>query len=133
MSESYAEDDPPAWRPTYPLATNAARNLPILRKRRRWSASKLAAAVAAYAGTPLIPRSVIANLETGRRDTVTVDEAYALAAVFGITVDQLVADELHPECSRCGDMPPDGFSCLVCSRSTPAPAPAEPAEEADRG
>lgn len=51
------------------------------RQARGWSAGRLAAEVTAV-GVPWT-RSVVTNLETGRRTFVTVDELMALAVVFG--------------------------------------------------
>lgn len=116
---------PQVPRPTYPLAARFARNMAELRRRRRWSAAQLSEAVNTLVGTALLPRSVIANLETNRRAIVTVDEAYAIAAVFDVPLDKLIGD-LDPECTACKDQPPDGFACLACGRQS---VPIVPAKE----
>ena len=47
-----------------------------------WSADRLAEEAAQY-GVPWT-RSVVTNIENNRRDAVTVDELFAVAAAFGI-------------------------------------------------
>lgn len=80
-----------------------------LRRRRGWSAADLAAVLAGL-GHP-VSRSVLANMEGGRKHTISVDLAFALAAAFGLTLDQLLG---RAECPACDDDPPAGFRCLVC-------------------
>jgi transcriptional regulator with XRE-family HTH domain len=83
-----------------------ARRVKELRQRRGWSAARLAQQCADQ-GAPQLTASVIANIESGRRDKqgrrrrdVTVDEAFA----FGRALDEPVAALLglaviegHPE------------------------------------
>lgn len=59
-------------------------------------------------------RSTVAKLETGRRESVAVQELLALAAVFGIAPADLLPDR---PCVGCGDSPPAGFTCNRCKRS----------------
>ena len=80
-----------------------------MRKERGWSAQRLVDLLADAEFS--IGRSTIANIETGRRDHLTVDELCALAAVFGVSVDHLVNG---PKCGACFDSPPHGFACLNC-------------------
>lgn len=61
-----------------------------LRDARGWSAQRLADELAAI-GVPL-DRSVIANLENGRRASVDVQELLALALAFGVTPAALLVD-----------------------------------------
>jgi transcriptional regulator with XRE-family HTH domain len=68
-----------------------------LRDERGWTAEGIAARCA-KAGAPEITRSVIANIETGRRDAagwrrrdVTVDELVTLAAVLEMPAGALLA------------------------------------------
>lgn len=74
-----------------------SRRIAELRKRRGWSATKLAEACAEQ-GMPELNRSVIANIESRRRKTVTLDEMMILALVLDVApvhlfVDTDVADE----------------------------------------
>jgi len=68
-----------------------------IRKKRGWSAAKLAEECA-KAGFPQLTESVIANIESGRRDEqgrrrreVTVDELDAFARVLGVAPAELLA------------------------------------------
>lgn len=58
------------------------RKVKDLRLEKRWSAGQLAEAMTA-AGVPW-DRSVVANLENGRRKSLRVHELYALAYVLGV-------------------------------------------------
>lgn len=66
-----------------------ARRVKELRKRRGWSAERLADECARV-GMPGFNRTVIANLESGRRKFVTVDEALGLAFVLDVAPLHLV-------------------------------------------
>ncbi|WP_435589784.1 helix-turn-helix domain-containing protein [Micromonospora aurantiaca (nom. illeg.)] len=66
-----------------------ARRVRKLREGKGWSATELAAAMTA-AGVKW-DRSVVANLETGRRRSVTVDEMFALAYVLDVAPVNLIA------------------------------------------
>lgn len=89
------------------------RNIRALRVARGLSAVELESRCAA-SGVALIPRSVIANLENGRRSMVTVDELAALAAVFAVEPWSLTSDE--PVCTACRNDAPVGFACLTCGQ-----------------
>lgn len=65
--------------PTMVLATRVAE----LRKRKGWSAAKLAKACAAQ-GMPKLNRPVISNIESGRRQGVTLEEMMVLAVVLDV-------------------------------------------------
>jgi len=81
-----------------------------LRKARKWSALHLSRELAAV-GVDL-PRTIIANLENGRRQAITVDELAGLGAVFGVEPWSLTSPDMR--CPHCWDSPPPGFSCNVC-------------------
>jgi len=65
-----------------------AREIRRHRDRRKLSAQQLADRTAEL-GSP-IPRSVLANLESGRRDAVTVAEVLVLAAALGVAPTELI-------------------------------------------
>src|SRR4051795_12514308 len=72
---------------------NVARRIRELRTRRGWSAERLAKACADV-GRPELNRSVIANIESRRRQEVTIEEAVTLAYVLdGALVHLLVPTE----------------------------------------
>jgi transcriptional regulator with XRE-family HTH domain len=82
--------------PPETLSDAVARNIQEARKRRGMSAADLAEACA-RAGFPELTASVIANIESGRRDeqgrrrrTVTVDEVYAFSQALGVGVTMLL-------------------------------------------
>ena len=99
--------------PQRPLAAIVMRNVREARRARRWSAADLAAKVRAT-GCPL-DRSILANMETGRRRDVSVDQLWAFAEVLETTPEYL-ATNVGPACARCQDAPPAGFSCLACGK-----------------
>lgn len=84
-----------------------------LRQARGLSAQGLVDLVQAQ-GVP-ITRAVVANMESGRRAVMTVDELCALAEVLGSTPEGLLGSA--PLCGTCRGEPPAGFSCLNCGES----------------
>ncbi|MGH3585035.1 MAG: helix-turn-helix domain-containing protein [Pseudonocardia sp.] len=64
------------------------------------------------AGYP-IQRSVIANLESGRRAEVSVDHLVVAARALGIDAAWLLRKVTDP-CPRCEGAPPEGFTCNAC-------------------
>lgn len=89
-----------------------------------------------------VPRNVLANLESGRRDVVTVAELLILAkALNAAPVDLLFPAEADavveiapgdsrprdeamawfttPKCPSCDGVPPPGFTCNACGRTAP--------------
>lgn len=87
------------WRPTpTQVVTQRVRELRALHG---WSAATLATKCADV-GAPTLNRSVIANLESGRRDYVTIDEVLALAVALDVAplhlmvpTDDLVTHRQH--------------------------------------
>jgi transcriptional regulator with XRE-family HTH domain len=79
-----------------------ARRVKELRRRKGWSARRLAEACA-VTGSPQLSESVIANIESGRRDEhgrrrkdVTVDEAIGLARAVDVPLIHLLPVHLDP-------------------------------------
>lgn len=58
-----------------------------------------------------VSRSVIANFESGRRTSMTVDEMVVLARSLGLSLTKLLNSD---DCERCGGNPPAGFTCNGC-------------------
>ncbi len=90
------------------------RRIRELRIGRRWTTQYLADLVTAQ-GCPM-SRAVLAKIELGVRDHVTVDELYAFASAFGVPADELAND--GPTCPTCEDRPPAGFRCVACGCQT---------------
>jgi transcriptional regulator with XRE-family HTH domain len=84
-----------------------------LRKTRGWSVQHLADLINATGHQ--IGRATLATLEIEPRRHVTVDELFALAQAFGVTIEQLTGDGAL--CQTCSDEPPPGFACLNCGRN----------------
>lgn len=90
-----------------PVAAVVARRVREIRDRRGWSGAVLAERMAA-AGLPQFDRGVIANFESGRRRSVSIDEVLVLALVLDVApldlfvpvdgdrVDDLVGGEVEP-------------------------------------
>ncbi|MFF5291351.1 FxSxx-COOH system tetratricopeptide repeat protein [Paractinoplanes globisporus] len=83
-----ASSEPP--RQAAVLAANIRKH----RQQRGWSARYVAERCVA-AGMASLTRSTLAKIESGVRDFVTVDEAAALANVFGMTPGELLGE--HPQ------------------------------------
>jgi transcriptional regulator with XRE-family HTH domain len=110
----------------------------LWRDKRGLSAQRLADRTAGLAGP--IPRNVLANLEGGRRDTVSVAELFILAKALNaapvdllfpadadaevevapgefLSRDRAVAWLATAQCPTCDGEPPAGFACNACGRS----------------
>jgi len=85
-----------------PVARTIARRLPVLRERHGWSAQQLAEKCAA-AGSPELNRAIIANIESGRRRSVSIDEVLVLAKVLDVTPPYLMEPDPDSEGLRVGD------------------------------
>ena len=105
------------------------------RRERRMSAQKLANRTAELG--MLVPQSVLANLENGRRHTVSVPEMLIFAQALDVApADLLIPPDgleilpgitwsreealrwlMVPPCERCGDTPPAGFTCNTCGKA----------------
>ena len=91
--------------PKETASDTVARRVKELRKRRGWSARRLAAACAAT-GSPQLSESVIANIESGRREDgrrrrdVTVDETIAFAKALEVPAVHLLPVHLDPEATE---------------------------------
>lgn len=95
---------------SHQLSTNVAANVVRIRKARRISQSELVEQLQ-QAGSG-INRSILANLETGRRAVISVDELAAFAAVLGLDAWSLTGEA--PYCAKCNGEPPAGFICATC-------------------
>lgn len=81
MTRPIEADEPPSAR--------VIRRARALRKLRGWSAQTLAERCAAVGASDL-NRAVLANLETGRRARLTLEETYALAAALVVDPSVLI-------------------------------------------
>lgn len=91
-----------------PTGLMLAENIRRIRTMRAWTYVDLAARLTA-AGRP-IPVLGLRRLEEGKRRADT-DDLVALAAVFGVAVQQLLD---APSCADCGSAPPAGYTCNTC-------------------
>jgi len=55
-----------------------------------------------------------------RGDDPVLSTAISLAALYGVSLDALLAEA---SCAVCDGMPPAGFICSACSRSAPLDHP----------
>ena len=93
-----------------PVGMAVVRNVRRLRDRRGWTAMEFSDRTAATGFR--VGRNVLANLETGRRRIVTVDELAAFAAALRVDPWSLTTGE--PVCVACRNRAPAGFACLTC-------------------
>lgn len=98
-----------AKNPLGPAGHNARRNVQRLREQRRYSYVELSERLARTGRS--IPVLGLSRLERGER-RVDVDDLVALAAVFGLSPQQLL--EPPAECENCHGAPPPGFICASC-------------------
>lgn len=99
---------------TAPISAEVIAKLRALRQIQKVSAQELAERMSA-AGYP-IKRSVIANLESGRREEVSVDHLVAAAQALGTTAAAILNGPM-PVCPICENEPPAGFTCNTCGAS----------------
>ncbi len=96
------------WEPT-PTQVVAQR-VRELRTRHGWSAQALADRCA-DAGMPHLVRDVLANLEAGRRESVTIDEVMVLAYVLDVApVDLIVPPNTDVEHHKHGRVTVAGYA-----------------------
>ncbi|MFI1165593.1 helix-turn-helix domain-containing protein [Streptomyces sp. NPDC020801] len=95
---------------TEPITARVLRELTAIRRQMKVSAQELADRMTA-AGYP-IKRSVIANLETGRREEVSVGHLAIAAQVLGVDAATILRHAAP--CPRCHNEPPAGFACQTC-------------------
>jgi transcriptional regulator with XRE-family HTH domain len=87
-----------------------AANIRALRQRRGWTLAKLGELMGWHS------ESTVCAAEGHRGDRqrkFTADEVERLAAIFGLTPEQLTT-----RCVNCGGQPPAGFACLACGAET---------------
>ncbi len=61
--------------------------------------------------------ATVGRAEAGR--DIALSNALALAALYGVTLDWLLAGTA---CEACDGVPPDGFACLSCGAGAAAEA-----------
>lgn len=94
----------------FSLSTELFAKVRTLRKIQGISAQALADRMNAQ-GFHVI-RSVIANGETGRVRSMSVDFANHAARALGLTLTQLITEPAV--CKACKGAPPAGFTCNTC-------------------
>lgn len=85
----------------------------MLRERRGLSCEELAELMCRK-GTH-ITRNIIANLEAGRKNYLSVDDAVYAAEALGVSLEYLLFGT-GVSCDTCMDMPPFGFTCNSCKQ-----------------
>lgn len=86
----------------------------LLRERRGLSCEQLAELMCEQ-GTH-ITRSIIANLESGRKNYLSVDDAVSAAAALGVSLEYLLFGN-GASCENCKDEPPLDFTCNFCKQT----------------
>lgn len=95
---------------TAPISTEIVAKLRELRRTQKVSAQRLSDRMAEL-GYP-VARTVIANLESGRRAEVSIDHVVIAAKALGVTVTTLLNEPVC--CPICKGAPPSGFTCNTC-------------------
>lgn len=104
------------------LTRQIVENMRDLRMQRNLTAAALAEEMEAIGVT--FTRATIANLESDRRNEVTVTELMGLAKVFDVGIEWFTTAH-GPKCNWCNDCPPQGYQCMTCLLENPR----EPREE----
>lgn len=95
---------------TAPISAEVISKLRMLRKIQKVSAQTLSDRMTEL-GYP-VARTVIANLESGRRAEVSIDHVFVAAQALNTTVAALLAEPVV--CPTCKGAPPLGFICGTC-------------------
>jgi transcriptional regulator with XRE-family HTH domain len=94
-----------------PVTKAVAGELTAIRREQKVSAQELADRMTNL-GYP-IKRSVIANIESGRRAEISLDHLAVAAAALGVDAATLLRHVTAP-CPNCKGEPPAGFTCNTC-------------------
>lgn len=98
--------------PLGPAGNNLRRNIRRFREQHHWSYREVEERLSRTGRA--ITALGLSAIETGER-RVDVDDLVALAAVFGLSVEELIRP---PEsCETCHGAPPPGFMCMECETS----------------
>jgi transcriptional regulator with XRE-family HTH domain len=98
---------------TAPISAKVIAKLRALRKIQKVSAQQLSDRMTDL-GYP-VARTVIANLENGRRVEISIDHVVVAAEALGTTVLALLNDPVV--CPQCKSEPPAGFTCNTCGQT----------------
>jgi transcriptional regulator with XRE-family HTH domain len=93
-------------------------NIRTLRQRKGWSQATLGERMGWQSASTVCAAE---GRRDGRQRGFTTREIERLAAIFGISPEQLTT-----RCANCGGHPPTGFACLACGAAldgTPQPEP----------
>ena len=102
----------PPRSPLGPAGNNVRRNIRRLREQRGWSYREVEERLARAGRT--IPILNLSAIDAGERN-VDVDDLVALAAVFDLSVGELL--QPPADCETCHGAPPPGFMCMECETS----------------
>lgn len=98
--------------PLGPAGNNVRRNVRRLREERYWGYRDVEERLARVGR--VIPTLGLSAIDTGQRH-VDVDDLVALAAVFDLSVEELL--QPPADCETCHGAPPTGFMCMECETS----------------
>ncbi|MEU3160051.1 helix-turn-helix domain-containing protein [Streptomyces griseoincarnatus] len=93
-----------------PISAEIIAKLRALRKIQKVSAQQLSNRMAEL-GYP-VARTVIANLESGRRAEISIDHVVVAAQALGTTATALLTEPVA--CPTCKGTPLPGFTCNTC-------------------
>lgn len=102
----------PPRSPLGPAGNNLRRSIRRLREQRRWSYREVEERLVQTGR--VIPVLELSAIDTGER-RVDVDDLVALAAVFDLSVEELL--QPPADCATCHGAPPAGFMCMECETS----------------
>jgi len=102
------------WK-TNPVSAEAIKRIRHYRELRQMSAQGLSDALGAE-GYP-VARAVLANVENGRRQEISIDFIVHCARALGVPLANLLPDG-PLGCPTCEGQPPTGFTCNTCGSAS---------------
>ena len=82
---------------------------------RGWSVRELAAKCGISFSTISRTECAISQSVHGRNEGIALTNAVAIAKALGVPLAELLT---VPDCAACDDLPPAGFTCNQCGRSS---------------
>jgi transcriptional regulator with XRE-family HTH domain len=98
--------------PLGPAGNNLRRNIRRIREQYGWSYREVEERLSRVGRA--IPAVELGWIDAGER-RIDVDDLVALAAVFGLSVEELL--QPPADCKTCHGAPPTGFMCMECETS----------------
>jgi transcriptional regulator with XRE-family HTH domain len=97
---------------TLPVSAAVIRTVRKLRKDRGLTAAQLAGLMCDVGYS--ISRTALAQAESGQRKEVSIDWVWAVSSALNVPIKNII---YGPDCTKCSDAPPPGYSCNACGKA----------------